>query len=130
MLIQPYTDPSGVTHPEAAWVGNFLNIDAASPIRRLTVVFHAYHDAAAFLAGFAPLAGGSKTYEILGAEFAGIAGQPPEGATLYDVLAHAAESYALAREDVKAGTEQVDLGDGEIGVRDVMVSFFADAIQV
>jgi hypothetical protein len=114
-LQQDFVDACGVAHPSAHWRAVNINIDAAGG--SIGLVFNAFASLAAFGSGKAPLAGGVKSYSVSGAEFAGLAAAAPAGATLYDVLAHASEGYALGKLDTP-------------GPGGTLVSFFAGASQV
>lgn len=120
-LIMAFEAADGTTHPNAHWRTAQINIGASD--RLIELCYYAYRDQAAFDAGKAPLPGGVHRYTITGQEFLAIASQAPQGETLYAVLAHAADSYALAKLDTPTG-EFDEAGDP------VLVSFFDGATLV
>lgn len=88
------------------WRACYISIDSAAFI--IGVTFLAWKDVESFLAKKSPLTGVSKAYVITGADFMQVAMAPPQGTSLYDVLAYATENYALADSGgFFAGAEQV-----------------------
>jgi hypothetical protein len=120
-LTKDFTDASGNNYTPAYWRAVQINISAGGQAINLT--FYAYKDAESFASGKQPLPSGVKSYNITGQEFAAIASAAPTGSTLYDILAHASENYAINKLDVDSGTKNTD-------GTPVMISFFKDAIQV
>lgn len=114
-LVKAFADSSGNTNPQAYWRAVGINIDSAG--NRIGLVFYGYKDAASFGSGLAPLPGAVKSYQVSGPDYGAVAGQAPSGATLYEVLANACETYALGRKDIP---------DGQGGT----VSFFEGAQRV
>src|SRR4051812_9597652 len=105
-LIMDFTDECGVYHPQAHWRMTHLNV--ATPEGCIRLHFFAYKDLQAFGAGKQPLPGGRKEYVVLGNDFYAVAMAPPDGASLYAVLANAAEVYALACKDTPSGQVGTD----------------------
>ncbi len=120
-LLKNFTDASGNVFEPAYWRTVQINIGSAD--RNINLVLYAYKNADAFNGGKQALLGAAKQYIITGDEFLAVASEEPVGGSLYDVLAHSAEKYALGKKDVDSG--EVD-EDG----KPVMVSFFKDAQQV
>ena len=116
-----FTDASGNNYTPAFWRATQINIAAIE--QNINLVFYAYKDAAAFTAKMQPLSGGVKFYSISGADFAAIALAAPVGATLYDVLAHSSEAFALQHLDVDSGRK-------DASNLPIMISYFDGAIQV
>jgi hypothetical protein len=120
-LLQNFTDLSGNSYTPAYWRAVSINISAVGQAINLT--FYAYKDSASFAADKQPLPGGVKNYVITGSDFLSVASAAPVGASLYDVLAHASEEYAVGKLDT-------DTGQKDAGGKPVMASFFAAAQQV
>jgi hypothetical protein len=120
-FLKDFVDPAGNMNTAAYWRADELTILSAK--RLIGLKFVAYKDANAFTSGLAPLAGSEKQYAVNGSAFLTIAFSPPNGASLYDVLANACENYALAKLDTPTGEHNEDGSP-------VLVSFFAGATQV
>ena len=105
-LAMNFTDASGNSYAPAYWRAVSINIIAVGQAINLT--FYAYKDAPSFAAGKQPIPGGVKLYQIVGADFAAIAAAAPVGSTLYDVLAHASEAYAMGKLDTDSGTKDAN----------------------
>jgi hypothetical protein len=103
-LLKDFTDACGIDHKPAYWRLVQNNNDAVGQAIYLT--FLGYRDYDAFAGGKSPLLGAHKDYVIKGQEFGQIALAPPDGNTLYDVIANAAEKYALAKKDVDSGRRE------------------------
>ena len=116
-----FTDASGNAYTPAFWRAVQINVSAID--QNINLVFYAYKDAASFTAKKEPLAGGQKNYNITGQDFGVLALAAPVGATIYDVLAHASEAFALGKLDVDTGTKDAS------GLP-IMISFFDNAIQI
>lgn len=98
-VIPGYTDGSGNVCEASYWRATTVNIDDLA--QAILVVFAGWKDQASHGGGLAPLVGARRIYHISGATFAALAAQAPSGATLYEVVANAAESYALASLDAR-----------------------------
>lgn len=114
-LSKPFVDECGNDYEQSYW--RCVQINISAPDQRINLTFYGFKDAEAFSAGKQLLTGASKSYQITGDEFAAIAAATPIGSTLYDVLAHAAEAYALSKLDSPNG-------------QGILVSFFDGATQV
>lgn len=110
-----YTDASGNTSASSYWRATQVNINALG--ETIYVGFTGWKDQAAHDAGLAPLSGASRGYSLTGSDFETVGMEPPVGSTLYDVIANAAETYALAAKDAKDSNGNA-------------VSFFAGATRI
>lgn len=96
-LIKNYSDASGNSLDQSYWRTVSINIGAYD--QKISLVFYGWRDGQAFADGLKPLTGATKKYAITGQEFLAIASAAPTGQSIYDVLAHAAEAYALGKLD-------------------------------
>ena len=119
-LTKSFTDQSGNVCDSSYWRVTQIMISADDS--RINLGFSAWKDNSSFQAGLSPLIGGTKQYSITGAEFAAVGAAAPVGSTLYTVLEHASETYALAKLDTPSG--QTDSSGNP-----VLISFFDGAVQ-
>lgn len=116
-----FNDNAGVMHTSSHWRVVQINISASD--RNINLVFYGYASLSAFGSGKYPLPGAHKQYSISGNDFFAIAMSAPVGTIIYDVLAHASETYAI-------GNHDVDTGAKDVNGNPIMVSFFNEATQV
>jgi hypothetical protein len=110
--IKAFTDASGVTHSQAVWLPN--RVEIVNSIQAARIVFEGWHNLAALATGKAPIPGASREYVVSGSTYLALVGAAPsDQPTTLDVVAQAIYDYAATVLD----TPSVD--DPE-----VMVSYF------